>query len=550
MDRKEDLVREVLDWRVASRLLLAIILILGLFSAVASAAILLLTCMGTVPIGIAGALARITLFGGVAVAASAAVVRLRRSTLGEEALLNPSAARSLRGEPRWMILFFLFLYVLVAFPRLDAYPWIAPDEAHHLAVARNLAAFHVYGSGLPQTGFRWFDNYNSVGAPAIMPVAAAMALAGSDPATPRTIAAARITMALCSGILYMLAYLLLVPSFGAAAATAGVLVMLAMPGSVYLARTLYGEAPALMWLASGLLAWRRPGRVVPGLMAGACFGLAVLCKSIVILAVFPFLGVMCFEFMTERRVRLIEWAMPPVGGLAVVAAWWIAQMLFKYDVTTAVGGTLAEYQHNLLFGVRCLARTVPVLWHQPFAWCATLAGLATMAATLAARRYDRSLAVLFMIAVFYLYWWLFFTPGHILRYLWFSQAIGGLFVGVAAWQACGAIRRASPFLRVLLAILVISVAALLFTRLADAIIPVWTADEMSSDYQVAARVRNLPQSAMICTVDKPLAWTLNLLAARQVKVVENLAAEAPPGVWTIVKKGDRVFHLSPPKKTE
>ncbi|HNR34145.1 MAG TPA: hypothetical protein PKO36_03125 [Candidatus Hydrogenedentes bacterium] len=527
-------------------LMLAAALMLILFSTAASAAIALLAWKGAETIAPGAAWARTALFGGMAaVAAWGVLVRARHSASRPIAEASSVSTR----KTDWRLLpAALLAGAIVAFPRLDAYPWIAPDEAHHMGVARNVAAYHVYGSGLPETGFRWFDAYDSVGAPVIAPVAAAMALAGSDPAGPKTIAWARAAMALYFGLLCALAYATLAPFFGAGTALAGVVMMLAMPGSAYLARTLYGEAPALAWLLAGLIIWSRPGNIAPGLAAGVCFGMAVLCKTIVMLAVFPFFGVLCFEYMTGRRARLSEWTMPAIGGMAVVGAWWAAQTLLRHDVAGAAGGMLGEYQHNLIFGLRCLARTLPALWREPFTWYTALAGLAFAAWTLSARRYNRSTAVLFMIAVFYLYWWLFFTPGHIHRYLWFSQAVGGLFGGVAAWQAYRAIGPATRFRRIVLAIFVVSVAAAPGARLASTMATIWTADEMRGYYEVASAVRNLPKCAAVCTADKPLAWILCLLAQRQAEVVEHVPAERLPRKWLIVRE-DRTFRLLPPAET-
>lgn len=532
--------------RDAAGLVLAVALMLSLFSASASAAIALLAWKGVDTIAPGAVLARLVLFGGIAAATAWVVFVRARHSISIPAGETFSASVQ---KTEWRLLpAVLLACALTAFPRLDAYPWIAPDEAHHLAVARNLAVYRVYGSGLPETGFRWFDAYDSVGAPVIAPVAAAMALAGSDQAGPGTVARARAVMALYFALLCALAYATLAPAFGGGAALAGVAMMLAMPGSVYLARTLYGEAPALAWLLAGLIAWGRPGKVAPGLAAGVCFGMAVLCKTIVVLAVFPFFGVLCLESMMGRRVRLLEWITPAIGGMAVVAGWWAAQTLLRHDVAVAAGGMLSEYQHNLIFGLRCLARTLPALGRELFAWYAALTGLAFAVWTLSARRYNRSTAILFMIAVFYLYWWLFFTPGHIPRYLWFSQAVGGLFCGAAAWQAYRAIKHATRFRRIVLAIFVVSVAAAPGARLIGAAAAVWTADEMRAYYEVASTVRNLPECAVICTADKPLAWTLYLLAQRQAEVVENSQTGRLPQKWLIVR-ADRTFRLLPPAET-
>lgn len=554
--------------RAALALVLAIILMLSAFTAAASMLMACLAWRGTIAIGAGAASVRAGLFGVLAAASIAGLIWIRRSFAGNAGACPAAVGFGDAGSgipPRISRLLppvvCLVVLASVALPRLSAYPWIAPDEAHHLSVARNLAVFHVYGSGLPDKGFRWFDNYDSVGAPVIVPVAGALALAGADPVTPKTVAAGRAVMAVYFGLLFAAMYVLIAPVAGTGAAACGLIAMLAMPGSIYLARTLYGEAPALAWLALGLAVWCRPGRAVPGIAAGLCFGLAVLCKSIMVLSAFAFLGVLCFEMAVWRRMRVAEWIMPACGGVAVIVAWWTAQTLWHHDVTGAAGGTLAEYQHNLLFGIRCLAHTVPALLRQPFVWLAALLGLGAAAGVflwpgaLSVRgrcgegteyRYARSVAILFMVAVFYVYWWLFFTPGHILRYLWFSEAIGGLFAGAAAWKAVAAIPRVGVPSRVCLFLLAVLAMVPLGLGLAGTAKTVWMVDEMQDEYAVTSVVRDLPVPAVVCTNDKAMAWMLNLLARRRAAVVEPIGSGGVPGAWAVVKEDGNGYRVIPP----
>lgn len=64
-------------------------------------------------------------------------------------------------------------------PRLDVYPWAAPDEVHHLTVAKNIAVHGAYASGHPDRGLDYFDTYDSVGGPVLLPVAGAFTVFGA-----------------------------------------------------------------------------------------------------------------------------------------------------------------------------------------------------------------------------------------------------------------------------------------------------------------------------------------------------------------------------------
>ncbi|MDK1021872.1 MAG: DegT/DnrJ/EryC1/StrS family aminotransferase [Candidatus Hydrogenedentes bacterium] len=126
-------------------------------------------------------------------------------------------------EPRatswtFAVLFIAFaLSMLLVLPNLSAYPWPAPDETHHLIVARNLAEHGAYASGHPDDAFTYFDPYDSVGAPVILPVAAVFSLNGTG------LAGARIVIAFSYLILCVLVFLVMRRPFGPTAAACAVL---------------------------------------------------------------------------------------------------------------------------------------------------------------------------------------------------------------------------------------------------------------------------------------------------------------------------------------
>ena len=109
----------------------------------------------------------------------------------------------------------LCLAALVLLPRLAAYPWAAPDEVHHLGVAKNLAVHNAYASGSPEQGFHYFDPYDSVGPAVLAPVAGAFKLFGVSVGGARVVVAC-FFLALCAGL-----FLLAAPVLGPGAALAG-----------------------------------------------------------------------------------------------------------------------------------------------------------------------------------------------------------------------------------------------------------------------------------------------------------------------------------------
>ena len=182
-----------------------------------------------------------------------------------------------RSGSKWSFIPAALLAALLLFSNLDRHPWPAPDELHHLIVARNLAAHGAYASGLAPD-LVWFDRYDSVGAPVIGLVAGAFKLFGVG------IASARGVLASFGVALTILVYFVFLPLYGARASGLASFLALAAFGTIYLSRSLYGEVPALAFVLLGLLAWRRGLRRGGfGLLmaAGLCFGLAILTKAFI-----------------------------------------------------------------------------------------------------------------------------------------------------------------------------------------------------------------------------------------------------------------------------
>lgn len=410
--------------------------------------------------------------------------------------------------------------ILAAGARLDHHPHIEPDETHHLIVARNLGVHGVYGSGMPVTGFRRFDDYDSVGPTVILPVAAAFRVAGVDLGRARLVMVAfyaALTVAVCAFVADVLP-----PVHGAYAA----LFMFMAPGSLYLARTLYGEAPALLFLVLGAtLCWRGVQRasflrlVISGLLLGA----AVVTKFIVILAVWPALGMLAYDALTVRCLRATHIAVPAVAAAAPIALWTAVTAAFG-PPETQPGGLVAMYQHNLMFGVGSVGATVGWLADN---WVATLLVVGGLLAAIPAVTANPPALFFVLYAAFNAYWWIFFTTGNIPRYLWFSLAIGACCAGAMCASWLTSVRRRSVRGRkVVFAACAIMV---LVASLCDGLPRVRAAfvqDDMRDEYALVDRIRRDYLGKRIATTFYPVERILNLFAEQPVARVRTADAFA------------------------
>ena len=416
------------------------------------------------------------------------------------------------------------LSMLLVLPNLSAYPWPAPDETHHLIVARNLAEYGAYASGHPDDAFTYFDPYDSVGAPVILPVAAVFSLSGTG------LAGARIVIALSYLILCVLVFLVMRRPFGPTAAACATLMMTMAFGSVYLARSLYGEVPALMYLLAGLWCWGRAldsekGAALP-LVAGVCFGLAVLSKTFLMIGVWAFIGVWIYDRLTYRRIATRHVALPAVGLLAILAAWAAVEFSFRHLMSGEEVSTLVYYRHSLMFGLDTLPRLWPLFSAQALSVLIALLAFAFVAPRVFRDRYDPPAMVLFLLAILFAFWWIFFTPARIPRYMWYSCAIAGMFSGVflcfligrvfeRKWQkgwAAAALGMAS---------LIIGTGLL---RVAPQLQLALFEDRVQPERSLARYIQALPPESRVATTYWPAQRSLNFLANRHIEVLDAAAA--------------------------
>lgn len=462
--------------------------------------------------GVAAVLVMV-LFGIIRVLAA----RCHASIRQESVLPSPSPRQILWLLPA------LILAAALMLPNLAVYPRAAPDELHHLIVAKNLAEYGLYASGHPAKGFKVFDPFDSVGAPVLLPVAGMFKLFGVELAPARLVIAAYF-LGLCIAV-----WFLVTPLFGPAAGAGAAMLMTVAFSSTYLGRTLYGEVPGLFFLITGLLFWRyaitRKGLSPSAVFAGCMFGLAILCKTVLLLSVFAVAGAVLFDGLTHKRIRPLHLLLPAIGATAVVGTWFTVQTLLSYGLSENAGGTLGLYRQYLLPGAGAALRNSAYLMKHPYAHVVMLCCVTFVVCRVFRRQYDPPLIVLLLAAAFYAYWWFVFTPGRHVRYLWYGYAVSGLCVGItAAWLATHAFSSTNPLGRraaYLLAAGVVTGPWLLWASMQGYEIHFKT--EMAHDRALAAYVAHLPADAQIGSTFYPVRGTIMFLAGRWVDIDENHA---------------------------
>jgi 4-amino-4-deoxy-L-arabinose transferase-like glycosyltransferase len=409
----------------------------------------------------------------------------------------------------------LMVVTLIVVPFLDTYPHIEPDESHHLIVARNIAEFGVYGSGHPDMGFKWFDDYDSVGPPVILPVALSVKLGGVN------LFSGRLVMALFFVALCVVIYSLSRPLFGSSSATVAMLLATAALGSAYLARSVYGEVPALFFLIAGLWLWRNAiaGQhvVLNALLAGLCFGLMILTKYFMAIALWAFLGVLLYDRLTFRKLRVVHVILPATCALAILALWLAVQNAYRPDGADVTAGHLSMYKHNLMFGFDPLPKTLGFLLRHSVTVLVSIAAMVAAAPVIFYRRYDPAAAVLFLFAPFIAYWWIFFTTGNIPRYLWYAIVIVAVFTGPLAWLLIRGMQRTNKLTaRIACIIFAIPVLAPYMLNTWMELSGIYSRNDMKDEYALVAYVQSLPDGENLSTTFFPIERTVNLLAGRSI----------------------------------
>ncbi|MFA6243384.1 MAG: glycosyltransferase family 39 protein [Candidatus Hydrogenedentales bacterium] len=471
---------------------------------------------------------------------------LRRAPYSDETLKNPSESSPL------FLSIVLALAAGIAMLHLGDYPKAEPDEMHHLIVAKNLALHGEYASGHPDAGFVRFDSYDSVGPTVIAPVAGALRVFGVE------LVPARMIMAGFFIALLAVLYALFLPVAGGRGAVMGCAFVSTALGTLYLAKTLYGEIPALLFLCCGLLCWRRAMRGTGGapwlLFAGVWFGLAVVTKTFMVFALWAFFAAWLYDRLSFRRIRVVHMLLPACCAGAVVAVWWVIQSAFQTVPEGVTTGQLAMYQHNLMFGLDSVPRTLGWLFRHGAMISVSALGMLIAGVWVFYRRYDPAVVVLWMFAIFVGYWWVFFTTGNIPRYVWYALAISAWCVGpVVAIALRGAVRKRDGHWRVrpLRLFLATCMCVPFGMNLSYEFTAALGHDDMRDDRLLCELVKALPADVDIASTFYPVERTLNFFTGRHVARIAE-TKEAVQGRALVVldaeSQGALVGELGPTRR--
>lgn len=553
-------------WADGARTACVVVFVFAGFTAVASAALLVYTTRHPALDFIqspGGLVLRTLLFGTMA---CAAVLLLFRIPWRGDDTPVAEAVPATHSRPWWMAGALIAVILAIFVSRLGAYPFAAPDEVHHLVVAKNLAVHGAYASGHPASGLKYFDSFDSVGPVVLGPIALIFTVTGPS------LVAARFVMVLFFAGLCAALFGFAHRRFGPVSGLVTIVLLLGTYSSIYLGRTLYGEVPALMFLVLSMVAWgcalEASGRaaIAWGLLAGLLAGCTLLAKTIFILAAFSALGAWLYDRATRRTVRAVHVIAPVAGALVPLGLWSLFQALHAPE-SSEEGGVFAIYQHYLLFGVEGFPQAFANgMMRHPLAHLGWLVVVLGTVPVLFRQRHDLPALVLYLYALFTIYWWLFFTPGQLHRYLWCAYGILAIFT--APW-VCWAVRRLVdrpvdwPRRAAALVLCVVLVAsglrwgALQLRELA-------LREEMSSEHALADAVGGLPVAARIATDIGRAPGVLNFLADRPARLrgadedlfagadaVVTLPARADqaPAGWEMQPAGDFVL-LSRVQSTE
>lgn len=421
--------------------------------------------------------------------------------------------------PRILTVGVFLLVLLSAYPLLHKYPWTAPDELYHLVVARNLGVHHAYASGNPVVGFNYFDHYDSVGVTVLAPIALAFK------AVSVSISTARFIIATTFVLLALGVFTFVRRHWGARSACVSVVMLTLSSGSVYLGRSLYGEVPALMFFVWCMVCWDRTlqgNRTnVWGFATGLLWGCAVLAKSFMLLSAFPILAVWGLDRLTHMNISLKGVLLPAAGAIFVLGFWTGITTYYSYLKTGDVS-MIVYYRHYLMFGLEAAGHGFSWFAQQPVYSAGMLFSVVWLLSRGIVQSPSPAVWVLFMTAVLYLFWWLFYTPATLSRYLWYTYAIAGMFMGPALIEVVSRLRKPDSPSRLRVALAVVALCMLYpagarLLKLGDLI---YVQDQAGDERALAAYVESLPAETRIGTAYYPAILSMDFMTGRNLDMVD------------------------------
>ena len=116
-------------------------------------------------------------------------------------------------------------------------------------------------------------------------------------------------------------------------------------------------------------------------------------------------------------------------------------------------------------------------------------------------RYDPPTIVLTLIGVQFAFWWVFFTPGQIPRYLWYTLAVGGFLAGPVLFTSLRTVleKSHSPSIRLVSLAFVALVLTPSVSELQHVLRIMWTERPMQDEYALAEYLNDHPSETIVTT---------------------------------------------------
>ncbi|MEX2016580.1 MAG: hypothetical protein WD873_08045, partial [Candidatus Hydrogenedentales bacterium] len=167
----------------------------------------------------------------------------------------------------------------------------------------------------------------------------------------------------------------------------------------------------------------------------------------------------------------------------------------------------------------------------PFAALAALLTLGMSLPPILRRNDGAPLLVLLLSGLIFGFWWLFFSSGHIPRYLWYFWVIVAVFAGpVLVNCIVRAQQLPRPALQFRHAAFVILLVAPAVARFAGYIDRVYRYEELGDEIAAGEYIRRLPQDDAVATTWWPAERSANFFAGRVIALAD---ADAPQAGWLI-----------------
>jgi hypothetical protein len=284
----------------------------------------------------------------------------------------------------------------------------------------------------------------------------------------------------------------------------------------------------MMFLVWSMICWGRSIEAERGhlfaLLAGILWRLGILAKTFLFLSAFPIIAVWIYDRLTTKRIDWSCVALPALGGVGVLGAWYGVVNHFSYLVPDEIS-TLFLYRHYLMFGIPSTLNGLMWFLQQPV-YLVGLIGIVWFTVTYLFRgKMNPALLVLLMTAELYLFWWLFFTPSTISRYTWYSCAILGIFSGPALLQGVELVRSSATGRARKIGVAIVCGAILLSAgfRLIEQLDLIYVKDEAWDERNLAAHMRTIPENTVMATGYWPLSMNMDFMTGRRVDGIEDLS---------------------------